>query len=270
MPRLIVHAGFHKTGTSSVQAFLRANRNVLSRHARIYMRPDLEPLCDASRSYSLKPNAAKLGNVAIAAEAFFDTLDNTDPRPILISTEDLSGYMPGRLGIQTYAAAATIAAHTGAAAYSTFGDNLDLTFFYSTRAPAPWLSSSYWQNLRASRLTDTAHAYATQFANAADFDAILADIAETVAPASVTTAALETTSSTPQGPATPLLDLLDISPDIHQTLIKPPSANVQSDLGLDDILLAINRSGLTNDQVSDLKKHILTTTRNDPKGQTNG
>ena len=51
--RIIIHAGFHKTGTTTVQKTLRANREDLRPHCRIILRPGMVALCEAARAYSV-------------------------------------------------------------------------------------------------------------------------------------------------------------------------------------------------------------------------
>jgi hypothetical protein len=51
MPRrVILHAGFHKTGTTSVQEFLRANRSALKKHVAIRLKPQMRDLIHAARA----------------------------------------------------------------------------------------------------------------------------------------------------------------------------------------------------------------------------
>ena len=52
--RLVLHAGFHKTGTTSLQQTLRKNKRLLSRHWRVFTRLGQEPLCEAARAYSVR------------------------------------------------------------------------------------------------------------------------------------------------------------------------------------------------------------------------
>ncbi len=254
MTRIVIHAGFHKTGTSSVQSLLHVNRDVLSDSLRVCLKPDFEPLTEAARAFSADPGPMGLADMTDAAQRFFATLDPDDPRPVLMSSEDLSGHMPGRLGLERYDAAELIMPQIAEAALMRFGAEADLRFYFSTRAPDPWLRSAWWQNLRATRLTLDFDAYAARFAEAADLDAVLHSVAEAVAPLQVAACPLEESSSQPQGPLTPLLDLVGLPEDRRAALTMLPPANVQPELGLQPVMLALNRSGLKLRQIKEVKR----------------
>ena len=47
MTLVVIHAGFHKTGTTSVQTALTENAERLAPHLRVLLKPDFKPLTDA-------------------------------------------------------------------------------------------------------------------------------------------------------------------------------------------------------------------------------
>lgn len=257
MTHLVIHPGFHKTGTTSVQTLLRENRALLSHHLRICLRPDFLELTETTRRYCLNPKPRRLDNVRAAAAAFFATLDLDDPRPILMSSEDLSGLMPGRRDLTTYAAAAPLMAAICTAATARFGDSLRHTLFFSTRDPDGWLRSSYWQHLRGTRMTDDLQTYLVKAAQAADLDAPLAAVHAAVRGATVTSLPLDVSRDLPQGPLTPLLELVELPQTVRARIVLSQPDNVQPDNGLDDVFLALNRSGLHNRNLADIKSRLL-------------
>ncbi|HAC50653.1 MAG TPA: hypothetical protein DCE85_15435, partial [Sulfitobacter sp.] len=71
MPRrIILHPGFHKTGTSSLQATLRANRTALKPHVALRLRWHMKDLLHATRGYSTWRDPLTL----LKAEHRFETL----------------------------------------------------------------------------------------------------------------------------------------------------------------------------------------------------
>ena len=53
MPRrIILHAGFHKTGTTTIQATLRENRAAIKRQVALRLRWHMKDIISASRGYS--------------------------------------------------------------------------------------------------------------------------------------------------------------------------------------------------------------------------
>lgn len=254
MTRMVIHAGFHKTGTTSVQSMIAANRAHLNPQVRCYLREDFIDLTEAARRFSIAPDAALLGDVLTQATAFFDRIEPDDARAILMSSEDLSGHLPGRHGLDRYDAAALILSQVGEAAHARFGLDLDLTFHFSTRAADAWLRSTWWQNLRSTRLTRDFDDYACTIAAAADHASILRDVADAVATDRVTSDALEAVTALRFGPLTPLLDLVGVDDDTRDSLTILPPENVQPDVGLDVVFLALNRSGLRTKQVKEAKR----------------
>ena len=62
MTLVVIHAGFHKTGTTSVQTALTENAERLAPHLRVLLKPDFKPLTDAARACSVAP-----GDQSVAA-----------------------------------------------------------------------------------------------------------------------------------------------------------------------------------------------------------
>ncbi|MFD1344595.1 hypothetical protein [Litorisediminicola beolgyonensis] len=255
MSRVLIHPGFHKTGTTSIQSTLKLNADRLAPHLRIVLRDDMSGLTDACRSYSKSPKPRRLDAVLREAIALFDTLEPSDPRPVLISSEDLSGLLPGRQDVLSYAAAPALMAAIGGAAEERFGDWP--TFVFTTRDPAGWLGSSWWQHLRSTRMTDDLDAWSDRAAEAAQLDLIVAATSEAVPDATVIAAPLAEAKDLPEGPLSPLLDLLDLPPSLRGTLEIAPRANATPSVGLEPIFLALNRSGLPDAIVGETKRMLL-------------
>ena len=103
--RIVVHAGFHKTGTSSVQAALAAHRAALGPRFLVQTAALSRPLAAVGRAAlatSVEPSA--LPGLRNALALWLGGLRSH--QGLLISCEDLVGHMPGRLGRMDYAAAA--------------------------------------------------------------------------------------------------------------------------------------------------------------------
>lgn len=256
MTRIIIHAGFHKTGTTSVQMMAERNAKKLAPHARIFLRDDFRGLTDAARAYSIRHASDPLDRAYEAMSRFLSQLDKSDPRPVALLSEDLSGHLPGRHNIRNYGAAPALMAQLAAACVAELGDSVDLRFHFSTRGADAWFRSAYWQILRAARRIESPEEFARLFRSAADFDTITQKIAEAVDPFPVQVALLEDLSQMAQGPMTPLLDLMDVPETVRATLDPGPPANTKPQ-GLDDVFLALNRTSLPDGKVASLKKTIL-------------
>ncbi|MGR3379000.1 hypothetical protein [Salipiger abyssi] len=256
MTRVVIHAGFHKTGTSSAQAILRANAALLEPHLRVFLRDDFTPLIHAARSYSITRKEDGLTELRRQADRLFRRIDAADPRPVLISSEGLSGHLPGRRGLTCYDAAPRNMAALAEAARQRFGETLDLTFFFSTRDRDSWVRSTWWQNLRSTRLTEDIDLYAERIGKASDLPQIVATVAEVVAPVRVVAERLENSRERREGPLAPLLDLIDLPPEPRDSLEILPPENVQPDIGLGEVFLALNRSALKDPYLREAKKNL--------------
>ena len=242
---ILIHPGFHKTGTTTVQKGLRANNRTLRRDLRIVLRPGMVALCEAARGYSLDTTPLNLGLVTFEAAELAQSWA-ADGRAVLLSSEDLCGHMPGRQGLKSYAAATALlraitdsiaAVHPGVA----------IRVHFTTRAPAAWLRSCYVLHLRATRITRTAMQYARSHRRSADLTAIVAAVSETLPECAVSHSRLEDCAHNRLGPLGAVLDAAGIGPDIQDRLRPVAPANVAPPQARLDHLLSLNRSDLSDD-----------------------
>lgn len=255
--KIIVHAGFHKTGTKSVQSVLEDNRALLAPHMRCFVRPDVRKMITFARRFSQSGDGADLNGFGRRCRMFFERLDASDPRPVVISAEDLAGYMPGRNDVKTYAAVPKLMAELELALATVFNEGFDLDILLSTRARDGWLKSLWWQNLRSRRLTLDLARHSAAFQEAADLQAIVEQTQIAVLQGTVHAAALEITKSAPQGPTTPLLDLAGVDDETRAQMTQAGIQNSRPQNGIEDIFLALNRSSFSDNTVSETKKALL-------------
>lgn len=240
MPRrIVIHAGFHKTGTSSVQQVLRGNRPLLKPFVRSALKGTMRELLHAARGYSTWRDPLTLAKFSRRFRALMESHANMPRRCLCLSAEELSGHLPGRGRLADYSAAPKLAAEMARVARQAF-PRTELLFFYSTRAPESWLRSAYWEHVRSSSLTLDWEEFRQTYAPAADLDRILKDIAA-AQPDPVHGARLEHSKDLVAGPATPVLELCGVPDDILRRLVLPPPANEQKNEAVLLALLAANR-----------------------------
>jgi hypothetical protein len=241
MPRrVILHAGFHKTGTTSVQTFLRANRPALKKHVAIRLKPQMRDLLHATRAYSRDRDRATFD---AAQAAFVRMLVDLPPMPrrtLILSAQDLSGRLPGQGKTVDYSAAADLL-------YGfvvTLRDRMpqsEPALYFSTRPPDDWLQSAYWEHVRYGAMTMELRDFIRTYARAGQLDAAVDEIAARV-PCVTHRSALESWADQPLGPAGPLLDLSDVPAALRAKLIPPAHANPTDDITVLLQLLAANRT----------------------------
>ncbi|AKS47298.1 hypothetical protein SAMN05444287_3061 [Octadecabacter temperatus] len=253
--RVIVHAGFHKTGTTSAQKFLYANRK------------DIWPRCALALPGKLRDGAGlqAVRYSRFRTDALLDSfsdelhamLSQIDPgrRKILISEESLSGRMPGRDGQLDYSATPTLMARVEDVICDVFGAEAEVIFCFTTREPKSWLKSTYKHNLRKSRLVMDEEEYASTFGPAADLIGVTKEIEKAVT-GIVSTADLAGLTG-PEGPAQPLVDLLELSERRRSNLTPHVPHNIGPKDEMIDELLALNRSSLSDKALAAAKIDLL-------------
>lgn len=256
MPRrIVIHAGFHKTGTSTLQQVLKTNRALLKPHLRSVLRGEMTDLVHAARGYSTWRDPFTLDKFAGRLRALLERIGDMPKRCLCLSAEELSGHLPGREGIADYSAAPVLAAEMARIA-AEIHPGTPLTFFYSTRDPGAWLRSAYWEHVKASSLARDWDDFAASNRTAADLDKVV-DAVAAVQPNPVERARLEDTAALPAGPATPLLRLCGVPEDRLAALTPVPPANRRRDDAVLLALLAANRDYTDRDARNSAKQAIL-------------
>jgi hypothetical protein len=256
MPRrILLHPGFHKTGTSAMQQFLWINRDLLAPHVHLLMLRHLKQVAKTCMYFAYRQNPFILTDLAEQMDrALADHLPPGD-QDILISCEGLSGHAPGWPRVDSYAAAPVTISYLAGYLTERF-PGAEVMVVLSTRAADPWLDSLWRHHLLTHRLVEDVGAFAARLAGAADLTALAAEVQAAIAPVPVYTLSLDQAATHPQGPGGALLELIDLPEDLRLSLAPVPSANRGPDAALAAQLLALNRSGL-GDEALKLEKHLL-------------
>jgi hypothetical protein len=266
MTRIIVHAGFHKTGTTSLQAFVEANRTALKPWADIYLKTDLSRARYLGRWYGQRPIFWRLWLFRHGFRRFLSNLP--DAATIFISRESFSGMMPGftrRNGTQvtTYAdQAIPLAREIVTGLRRRFGPTCQIEFLYTTRQGQPWLKSIYAHIVRTSSLREDFTTFQNRFGAPPDLDHQATLIATAIAPVPVHVAALEDVSGHRLGHGRTVLGLLNVP---RRDWPRFPDAS-HNNPGQSDALTAkfleMNRREHRGPELKAAKKAMLTAERN--------
>ncbi|TDK46787.1 hypothetical protein [Antarcticimicrobium luteum] len=254
--RVILHAGFHKTGTTTLQQALHRNRRTLDAHLRLVPRDRMMPAGRSARAWSASRDPLDMALFRYELAEVMVDWDSADPRPLVTSVEDLCGNMPGRHGVESYAAAAPLMIAI-LEVLSELHPAARPEFYFSTRAPQAWLASVHAQHLRAMRMTESAEDFAERYRRAADLDAVVDDISAALAPLPVHRAALEQSAGRPLGPLAPLLDLLGLPAALLEGLVPHPPANTAPPPDCAAAFLRLNRSDLGEAELRAAKQALL-------------
>ena len=88
--KIVLHAGFHKTGTTTVQNALKTNRSTLAPEIHILLKNDLTGLIGATKGYSSSLDPLDLALISFETAQVAQTL--RDHHAVIISAESLCGH----------------------------------------------------------------------------------------------------------------------------------------------------------------------------------
>jgi hypothetical protein len=251
MPRrIILHTGFHKTGTTSITTTLRANRAALKTQVAMRLPPQMRELISATRGYSTWRDPLTLMKAENRFHNLLDALPSMPRRTLIITSEELGGHLPGRGDLMDYSAMPVILYSFWTIAREKF-PQAGIEIYLSTRNQADWLVSAYWQHVKSSSMTLDLQAFLEKFHGAGDLTYMVNEIASRV-PCPVHHCALEDSKHRLLGPVEPLLDLCEISQTVRDTLQAAPAENIRPDMATLLDLLDVNRT------VKDPEKRIAT------------
>lgn len=263
MPRrVVIHAGFHKTGTTSIQQTLKLNRPLLKSVMRSVLRPGMKDLVSAARGYSGYGDALSRAKFHNRFGSFLYEQPPMRRRVLCLSAEELSGHLPGRPNVPTYRAAVDLAVDMAAGVKLVF-PQAELVFFYTTRNPDDWLASAYSEHVKSSSMTMEFDEFATRFRSAADLDSIIEQVAGAVS-GRVIQSRLEETLDDTFGPASRLLDVCEVPQDLRDRMTRPDPANRRPDHSVMAELLKANRTIKNKTALKAVKQDILAQARKGP------
>lgn len=260
MTQVIVHAGFHKTGTTSLQDFFSQNRTALADHLAYYGKLDFLEAGAHARIYAQRPFPHRLWRFRRSFRAFLAQIP--DHHRILLSRETFSGGMPGHRTVsgrlmQSYQRPARrLAAVIIAELRRRFGAETEIIFFYTTRERESWIRSVYGHLLRSIRLTDDFETFRGRFPGLMGPEAEAEALAKAL-PVPVHTARLEDYADTPEGPAAALHDLLDVPPALRAHLRPVTPRNTGNTPALQAEFLRLNRDIRNKSKLKAAKSALL-------------
>jgi hypothetical protein len=255
MQDILLHPGFHRTGTSSMQHFLWRNHAVLAPHLELMMLRHLKPVVRQAAHIATTHNPLDLLEMTELLDAAFDARALPDGTNLLISCEGLCGHMPGRIAVDDYAAAPMLVQYIAGYLTERF-PNARVRVIFSTRDADDWLRSVYRYQLRSTRLTLDEADFVAKYRPAADLDAVLSDIAASLAPIEVSFIPFDEAIAAPQGPGAALLRQCAIPEDIWGKLHSVGLGNAGPTDALCARFLELNRSTLPDHDVTAHKQTI--------------
>lgn len=256
MAHILLHPGFHKTGTGSVQTFLAANRAALSPCLDMLLPPQLEPVALHCLAFSKHHSALILPDLVATLDTIFVANPELGERDLILSSADLCGHLPGWPGVDTYAVAPFLIeclAGYFAERFSTATVSVVLT----TRSTAAWMHSLWQQQLQSRRMTYDFEGFSKRYADVADLGHSVAATATAIEPTPVYDMPLDEALHHPQGPGGAVLELIDLPPGVRAALRPVGVQNRGPDPALTEQFLSLNRSAAPDDAVRRQKDELI-------------
>lgn len=225
MTRIIIHAGFYKTGTTSFQRYFEQNATLFESKFHYCSKAQLSEAAIAAREFGTRPFWWRLRAFRRAFEELVTTLPDADV--IVLSREQFSGAMPGfktifgRRITSNATAGLPLAKEMSRALRRRFGENASIEFLFTLREGEAWVKSLYGHVQRSKNMTQDFAAFRNSFPKNIDLLSEAASIAQAAMADEFHTSFLEATSTHPLGPAKALIDLLALPTDFCEKL--PPA-----------------------------------------------
>lgn len=258
MRRVFIHAGFHKTGTTTAQAFLHANRKVIWPRYALVLPGRIAEVTRAATFHSATGDPLSLSEFRFRLQEFLETLSLGEKRGICLSAEDLTGLRPASGNANGYKSAPVLMKATVDTFRAVFGDDTQITVYLSTRTPQHWLRSLWAHLLVKTRLRSDFPTFAAEMAGQADLDQVVEAVRRQLGPGIVKTARLEDLRDMRFGPAAPFVEFLDLPPWLSGKLVDVAPANASPSPAVCAELLALNRGPLDDDALLQVKAGLTT------------
>ena len=255
MRQILLHPGFHKTGTSSMQHFLWLNREALAPFFDLHMMRYFKPVVRLAGTFSRSKNPLHLIDMAGLLDESFDEFPVQGDRDLVMSAEGLSGHLPGTQNIKDYSATPVLMTYLAGYLTEKFPD-AQVTVLFTTRNAYDWLFSAYRQHLRGQRLTMDFSEFEETYREAANFDAIISEVATSLAPLPVLSMPMSDALRHPRGPGAALADQLNVPESVRANLVPVGKGNEGANDALWEQFLKLNRSKLTDVAVTEQKNAL--------------
>ncbi|WP_420586168.1 hypothetical protein [Ruegeria sp.] len=253
MLKVLVHQGFHKTGTTTFQRTLSKNQHTLKDRVNVLLPRDVQDAGFSARRYAVAPKDRTLINFGKKLRSALKPYVGQTEKPLLISNEEFAGLIPGRKGVWSYTYTHVLAEALLEEIQQLTDAQIHITLLYTTRSPADWIRSTYWQNLRSNRILEDISEYSKLLHQGADLGAVVDRVRASVSSRANVVSVDVTDQSDRLVPLIKALSILDVRSD---DLIAIKDQNVQPN-GSAEYFLELNRSPMTDEEVAAAKRAHL-------------
>lgn len=243
--KIVLHTGFHKTGTSSIQHFLWANRDKFEHDTRLVMFRHLKAACELAQAFSSSQQLLLVADLVQELESVFKGTEQS----LIISSEGLLGHVPGWPKVHTYSAAETLLP-TYIELLSEIFPDAEVQVILTIRDSEDWLFSIYRHLLRDLRLRLGFSEFRAAYFAASLLTDLSKTLEERIAPIPVKVLRLEDIQRHPLGPGGAFVEAANYSTDGFEPV---GHGNAGADAALWHEFLRLNRSEFPDATVGEAK-----------------
>ncbi|PTV93774.1 hypothetical protein C8J27_11255 [Rhodobacter aestuarii] len=256
--QVFLHPGFHKTGTTSAQAFLHENRELIWPRAALVLPKRIRDVSQACFDYAETLGAFELREITRAMRAFLADMPLNPNRRMLISAENLLGRMPLGLRDTAYPGAVNILSAL-IDGFAGLGWPVEVTLYLSTRERTGWVESIWAHQARKTTgkpftrdLDDFRAAMAP-----VSLEAQLAEIRAGLPDVALVTHDVASFNAMRFGAGQPFVDFLNLPNHIQDQFVTVERNNVAPPMAVSERFIALNRSGLAREERTAAKRAVL-------------
>lgn len=261
MTRIIVHAGFHKTGTTTLQKHLARLRKPLAPYFTYYGQNDFKNAGARARIYAQRPFWHRRIRFRLSFRKFLKTIPEAET--IVLSRETFSGVMPGhrdwrgRLVTEYAPITISLCQEVIRELHRRFGADAQIEFVFTTREREPWIRSVYGHLLRSIHLRDTFDDFRASFPDLIDLEEESKRVAKALAPHKTHIFALEDYAGDRHGTAAIIMELTQVPLTLRDKLPAAARANAGQSRELEEAFFKLNHSGKPKEELRRLKDTML-------------
>jgi len=115
--QILLHPGFHRTGTSSMQHFLWLNRDAIAPYLTVRLTRHFKSVARLCTRYAVTQNPLDLTDMITELDTAFAQDPVPSNRNLIISSEAFCGEIPGHNTVADYSAAPTLITRCGRLAF---------------------------------------------------------------------------------------------------------------------------------------------------------
>lgn len=265
--RFILHAGFHKTATTSLQHFLIENSGVLSTQHSIWVSDFIKPISNKASKFSILRDTKILSEMAYRLQVYIEDEAKLHSKDIICSHEDFSGQLPGRADTNNH--------------YDTIHETLpilcktitdsglfsEIIVYFSSRNHEKWLESLYWHLVQNFDLKLDFNNFKIKYTTFPKLEEIINKIRLKILDVKIVSANIDDYKDAEFGAITPFIDVINPTEDMRSKLQNIDRHRVRLPMDICLELLEINRNDALTIKVRQEQKRAIIEEYNQSQGK---